>query len=301
MRRILFAGLGALVWTLPVVAAAGITMQTFTNVTVVSHANNDGDSFKVRLQGTNCTIRLYFVDCPESSVGMDAQIRRIREQTRYFGLKDSRRTLRFGKTAAAHVQRTLSKPFTVHTAYARAPGGRFYGFVSTASGKDLGSLLVASGWARCRGIGRRTPGGIVQQEMRQRLEDMQDAAMLKRVGVWKESDSDRIAELRAEQRLEEAELAKERHELEHIDGPGLGGKLDLNSISKQQLTDVKGIGETLADRIIAARPFRSVDELLKVKGIGEKTLAKLRGHFLVAARSRQTPRTNKGAKSETKE
>lgn len=37
-----------------------------------------------------------------------------------------------------------------------------------------------------------------------------------------------------------------------------------------------GIGPVLAQRIIAARPFFSVDELLAVRGIGSATLERLR-------------------------
>lgn len=53
-------------------------------------------------------------------------------------------------------------------------------------------------------------------------------------------------------------------------------KLNINAASADQLDVLPGIGKTLADRIIAYRmengPFRSVDELLFVDGIGEKTL-----------------------------
>ena len=52
--------------------------------------------------------------------------------------------------------------------------------------------------------------------------------------------------------------------------------LDINEATKVQLMELPGIGEIIADRILAYReengPFQSTDELLKVEGIGEKKL-----------------------------
>ena len=63
----------------------------------------------------------------------------------------------------------------------------------------------------------------------------------------------------------------------------LDGTLDLNLASAAQLELLPGIGPAGAARIVEYRDqiggYRSIDELLGVKGIGEKTLAKLR-HLL---------------------
>ena len=53
------------------------------------------------------------------------------------------------------------------------------------------------------------------------------------------------------------------------------GVLSLNSAPADSLVLLPGIGEVTAQRIIDARPFRSLYELLKVKGIGEKKFRKL--------------------------
>lgn len=51
------------------------------------------------------------------------------------------------------------------------------------------------------------------------------------------------------------------------------GSVNLNTASQKELETITHIGPALAERIIAARPFSSVDELDgKVKGIGEKYL-----------------------------
>jgi DNA uptake protein ComE-like DNA-binding protein len=41
----------------------------------------------------------------------------------------------------------------------------------------------------------------------------------------------------------------------------------------------KGIGPVLAQRIIAGRPYKVVDDLLRIKGITQKKLQELRLHF----------------------
>lgn len=56
-------------------------------------------------------------------------------------------------------------------------------------------------------------------------------------------------------------------------------KVDVNTATVEQLIEIKGIGEVLAQRIIAYRQanggFKSLDELDNVKGVGGKKLEKL--------------------------
>jgi competence ComEA-like helix-hairpin-helix protein len=57
------------------------------------------------------------------------------------------------------------------------------------------------------------------------------------------------------------------------------GKIDINTATEKELTTVPGIGHVIAARIIAARPFRSADDLKKVSGIGDKKYAQIRSYF----------------------
>ena len=53
-------------------------------------------------------------------------------------------------------------------------------------------------------------------------------------------------------------------------------KINPNLVEEEQLTKIPGIGPKLAERIIAARPFSTVDDLQCVKGIGASNLAQWR-------------------------
>ncbi|MFT5835344.1 MAG: competence protein ComEA [Sulfurimonas sp.] len=57
----------------------------------------------------------------------------------------------------------------------------------------------------------------------------------------------------------------------------LFGAVDINTASKKELISLNGIGAKKAEAVIAYREvncFKSVKELTKVKGIGNKTIEK---------------------------
>ena len=55
----------------------------------------------------------------------------------------------------------------------------------------------------------------------------------------------------------------------------------LNAGTREELLRLPGVGPVLAARILQARPFKAVDDLRRVKGIGAKTLEKLRPHVRI--------------------
>ncbi len=63
------------------------------------------------------------------------------------------------------------------------------------------------------------------------------------------------------------------------------GMVNVNVATAKQLETLPGIGKELAQRIIdyrtSAGAFKSVQELVKVKGIGKETLAKMEARLMV--------------------
>lgn len=78
--------------------------------------------------------------------------------------------------------------------------------------------------------------------------------------------------------------------------PDGGATIDLNSASLEELRSLTGVGPKRAQAIVALRAarggFARVDELLRVRGIGRKTLARFRD------RIRCGPRPGSAALSE---
>jgi len=63
------------------------------------------------------------------------------------------------------------------------------------------------------------------------------------------------------------------------------GSCNLNTADATQLAVLPGIGRVRAQAIIAYRqrqPFRSIEDVVKVKGIGRKTFARLRPYLTVS-------------------
>ncbi|MFH1654229.1 MAG: helix-hairpin-helix domain-containing protein [Pseudomonadota bacterium] len=57
------------------------------------------------------------------------------------------------------------------------------------------------------------------------------------------------------------------------------GSVNINTASAEELTLLPGIGAKKAEMIVEYRqskPFKSVEEVMEIKGIGDKMLAKLR-------------------------
>lgn len=56
-------------------------------------------------------------------------------------------------------------------------------------------------------------------------------------------------------------------------------RVSINRASATQIRSLQGIGHKMAESIIAKRPYRSVNDLLRVKGIGMKRLEQLRAQL----------------------
>ncbi|MDF1812291.1 MAG: helix-hairpin-helix domain-containing protein [Verrucomicrobiales bacterium] len=54
-----------------------------------------------------------------------------------------------------------------------------------------------------------------------------------------------------------------------------GGPVDINKANTAELQRLPGVGSAMAKEIVKGRPYETPQDLLKVKGIGPKTLDKM--------------------------
>lgn len=77
-----------------------------------------------------------------------------------------------------------------------------------------------------------------------------------------------------------------------------GDRINVNTADASALQALPGIGRVKASAIVAYRaangPFQRVDDLVRVKGIGPKTLAKLRPLVTCGTSKGETTRPRRG-------
>ena len=271
---------------------AGQRWETLKDCVYVANPANDGDSFHVKAGEKEYTLRLYFVDAPEISAENPT---RLVEQAKYFGISVPQ-AIELGRAANSYVHDRLKEPFTVITHFANAMGRgkveRFYAFVQTKDG-DLGERLVANGLARIYGKGTTAPGFGSSAVEKSKLTQLENEAKQKQVGGWsakreelivrddesQESNSSKSVSSDSKEEMESGTASAPASPLPPATAAATTHKLDVNHATRKQLEDLPGIGPVLAQRIIAARPLKSADELLHVDGIGRKKYAAIRPFF----------------------
>lgn len=64
----------------------------------------------------------------------------------------------------------------------------------------------------------------------------------------------------------------------------LDGEININTASAEQLELLPGIGPSIASRIVSYRkshPFKKRNQIMRVKGVGQKTFAKVKDYLVV--------------------
>jgi endonuclease YncB( thermonuclease family) len=241
-------------------ARGGDRWITLRDCRYLPNPANDGDSFHVQAGGREYIFRLYFVDSPETDASVPG---RVAEQAKYFAVTAAQ-TLEIGLEAERFTRQQLARPFTVRTCRQDARGRgwrkRYFAFVQIDHG-DLGELLVANGLARVFGAASDPPGMNTPGVEWRRLKQLERRAKEQTIGGWGVGAG----------RLNTRAAVQPQS--------SLGTKLDVNTASINALLEIPGIGLVLAKSIVAARPFRSANDLRRVKGIGEKRYAALRPFF----------------------
>jgi DNA uptake protein ComE-like DNA-binding protein len=260
--------------------ASAQELQKFDGCRLVEAGWADGDSFSVALPDEKeIVLRLYYVDCNETAAATETDQRRVRDQSSYFGVDDHQVTLESGRQAAEEVKKLLSKPFTVHSAFASAPGRsakpRTYGFVTLSDGRDLGEVLVGEGLARSYGVRRNTPDGLNTEAAEAKMDDLELGAAIARRGIWAKTDPQRLVTLREDRRAEDRQLRE-------AFGTSAGEPIDPNTATVDEIMLLPGVGEVLAERIVEGRPYKSVEDLRRVPGVGEKVFARIEDSLQIA-------------------
>jgi competence ComEA-like helix-hairpin-helix protein len=236
---------------------------------LLTNAVVDGDSFRVQHWGREYVFRLYFVDSPESDATLDE---RAKDQAAYFGIspKDIPRAAKLASQFTR--ERLTDKEFTVITRWQNAMGrsrlARFYGIV-LVDGKNLAEELVANGQARIYGLRANWPDGPRSSTFINQLKNLEIKAREQKRGVW---DETRFP-LQTGAGAGSENFASTNVPVSVSATPSL---IDVNSASYEELQKLPRIGPKLAERIIAHRPYKNLDDLDKVPGIGPETMKQLR-------------------------
>ncbi|MDO8644612.1 MAG: helix-hairpin-helix domain-containing protein [bacterium] len=79
-------------------------------------------------------------------------------------------------------------------------------------------------------------------------------------------------------------------------GKAITGVVNINTATQQELTLLPGVGVKKAEAIVAARPFKTPADIVKVKGIGPKQFEKMQGS--ITTEGSTTAKLVKAAKKE---
>lgn len=259
--------------------------EVLDNCQLVQADYNDGDSFLIKYGDESDVFRLYYVDCPETyATYMD----RVRDQARYFSITTDE-VLTSGELASKFSKLFLRGSFTVITKWedARGNGKQRYYAVIKKDERYLSTELVQNGLARIYGMPTKQawPTGYSPRTYLSRLKNAEREAQRSSTGIWAVGGSS--AQMAGLDQLRQSVESGNSALIALPEGTrnrasSKNGMLNVNTATADELETLPGIGPALAGRIIAARPIATIDSLVDISGISDKTLDGFRSLIIVA-------------------
>ena len=125
-----------------------------------------------------------------------------------------------------------------------------------------------------------------QSEAAEAMEKETDAMEKETDAMEKETESAAENSSHAIQDSEdETENGSVKEQVKELVSENKSGKININTANSEELQSLKGIGPSTASSIIAYREeyggFSSIEEIMNVKRIGEKTFAKIKDRISV--------------------
>jgi endonuclease YncB( thermonuclease family) len=285
----------------------------------MANDSNDGDSFHVRAQGKEYVFRLYFVDTPETDLSFPERVKDQGEYfglTRAQTLQLGRYAEQYTKE---ELNRPFTIRTCMQAALGRSKLGRIYAFVETADGDLgellVANGMARVHGTEAMPVGLSSPR--MEEQKLQRLEREAKAEKVGAWGASggrliarapKQPSKTGVDSFDAFFHPERVAAASDLATVPPTPDPNwpfpprptvapqimttrpastppaatqsaATAKLDANTASEAELIALPNIGPAKAASIIAARPFKSADDLRNVKGIGPKIYEKIRPYF----------------------
>ena len=213
----------------------------------------------VKNRGTTYVFRLYWVDTPEERGDFPE---RVKEQADYFKINPEE-AIQIGREAKLFTREYLKgRDLTLFTKWedGQGSGQRYYAIINTDEG-NLIEALVENGLARLYGYSTSWPDEPGTATFRRRLSRLEKEAKQKGLGAWRS-------------KIKVWDSFEYQKKLARL--PDLEGKLNINTATLEELILLPGIGPTYSKRIMEARPFNRIEDLLNIKGIGPKTFERIK-------------------------
>jgi competence protein ComEA len=171
-------------------------------------------------------------------------------------------------------------PAKSKTASSKTTKSKADGAKEAATGKVNLNTADAAALEALPGIGAATAKAIIAARPIKSIDELDKIRGLgtNRIAALRElvTTGDEAAPVAAKAAPSRTEAAKSTTSTKAIPKTPAGQKVDINTAAKDDLDALPGIGPVKALAIIEARPFKTIEDVMKVKGIKEGEFSKIR-------------------------